>query len=66
MRKKQPWSSPWRRAVRCRRRVVRYREIPPPGTPLPAPDMSDMDRIHCVIRTDQLAEVFTRLADGHR
>jgi hypothetical protein len=33
---------------------------------LPAPDLSDIDRIHCVIRTDQLAEIFIRLADGRR
>ena len=52
MRKKRPWSSPWRRAVRYRRRVVRYREIPPPGTPLPMPDLSDMDRIHRMIAID--------------
>jgi hypothetical protein len=29
---------------------------------VPAPDLSDMDRIHRTIATDQLAEIFTRLA----
>jgi hypothetical protein len=35
---------------------------PPPGTPLPMPDLSDMDRVHRAIATNSLAETFTRLA----
>lgn len=38
--------------------------LDPPGTPLPAPDVSDMDRIHRMIATDRLADIFTRLAGG--
>lgn len=38
---------------------------PPPGTPPPAPDLSDMDHIHSVIKGDGLAAAFARLA-GHR
>jgi hypothetical protein len=38
--------------------------IHPPGTPLPALDLSDMDRIHRMIATDRLADIFTRLAGG--
>jgi NAD-dependent SIR2 family protein deacetylase len=36
--------------------------IHPPGTPLPAPDLSDMDHFHLMIATGRLADIFTRLA----
>jgi|ERR1017187_289620 hypothetical protein len=36
--------------------------IHPPGTPLPAPDLSDIDRIHGMLATDRLAEIFISLA----
>lgn len=39
-----------------------FQKEPPPGTPPPAPDLSDMDRIHHLIRSDHLADIFTRLA----
>jgi hypothetical protein len=45
---------------------VRYREIPPPGTPLPMLDLSDMDRVHRMIAIDQLADTFIRLAGGQK
>jgi hypothetical protein len=40
--------------------------LEPPGTPLPAPDLSDMDHIHRMIATDRLADIFTRLAGGQK
>jgi hypothetical protein len=43
-----------------------FQKKPPPGTPLPAPDLSDMDRIHHLIKSDHLADIFTRLAGGKR
>lgn len=36
--------------------------IHPPDSPLPAPDLSDMDRFHHMVATDQLVDIFTRLA----
>lgn len=35
---------------------------PAPGTPLPAPDLSDMDRVHHNIATGRLGAIFDRLA----
>ena len=35
---------------------------PPPGTPLPAPDLSDMDRFHEMAASGQLSELIYRLA----
>ena len=35
--------------------------IPPPGTPLPMPDVSDMDRIHSNITSGRLGDIFDRL-----
>lgn len=37
----------------------------PPGTPLPAPDLSDMDRIHHMIKGDHLANILARVAGKH-
>ena len=31
---------------------------------VPAPDVSDMDHIHRMVATDQLADIFTRIAGG--
>jgi hypothetical protein len=39
--------------------------IRPPGTPLPAADLSDMDGFHRAAATDQLAEIFFRLAGAN-
>lgn len=36
--------------------------IHPPGTPRPAPDISDMDRFHEMAASGQLAEIIYRLA----
>jgi hypothetical protein len=36
--------------------------IHPPGTPLPAPDLSDMDRFHEMAASGQLSELIYRLA----
>jgi hypothetical protein len=41
-----------------------FQKVAPPGTPLPAPDLSDMDRIHRLQKSDALADIFTRLAGG--
>lgn len=34
---------------------------PPPGTPLPAPDLSDMDRIHRLVASGTLADLLSRV-----
>lgn len=34
---------------------------PPPGTPAPVPDLSDMDQIHRMIAGDHLADIFARI-----
>lgn len=39
--------------------------IHPPGTPLPAPDLSDMDGFHRAAATGQLAEIIFRLAGAN-
>jgi hypothetical protein len=38
----------------------------PPGTPPPAPDLSDMDHIHKMIATGALADILTRIAGKKR
>lgn len=38
-----------------------FQKQPPPGTPLPMPDLSDMDKIHRSIRSDRLADIFVRM-----
>lgn len=35
--------------------------MPPPGTPLPMPDLSDMDRIHANIASGRLGKIFDKL-----
>lgn len=39
-----------------------FQKEPPPGTPPAAPDLSDMDKIHRLIRGDNLADIMTRIA----
>jgi hypothetical protein len=39
--------------------------IDPPGTPLPAPDLSDMDGFHRAAANGQLAEIIFRLAGAN-
>ena len=39
---------------------VKYPQ-PPPGTPLPMPDLSDMDRIHHNVATGRIGALFDRL-----
>ena len=43
-----------------------FQKEPPKGTPLPAPDLSDMDKIHRLIRGDNLADILVRLAGNHK
>lgn len=45
--------------------VPEFQKQPPPGTPLPMPDLSDMDRIHRMIAGGHLADILTRIA-GHK
>lgn len=48
------------------RLVESGRGAAPSGSPLPAPDLSDIDRIHRMIATNRLADIFTRLAGGQK
>lgn len=40
-----------------------FQKEPPPGTPPVAPDLSDMDRIHRLIKGDHLADILARIAE---
>lgn len=39
-----------------------FQKEPPRGTPLPVPDLSDMDRIHHLVHGDNLADILVRIA----
>jgi hypothetical protein len=43
-------------------KVPEFQKQPPTGTPLPMPDLSDMDRIHHLVAGDHLADLLTRVA----
>lgn len=43
-----------------------FQNEPPPGTPNPKLDLSDMDRIHHMVAGDNLADIMVRLASGHK
>lgn len=43
-----------------------FQKEAPPGTPLPAPDLSDMDKIHRMVKGDHLADIMVRLAGGKK
>jgi len=39
---------------------------PPPGTPLPAPDLSDMDHVHRLIASGTLADALARIVGSQK
>jgi hypothetical protein len=39
-----------------------FQKEPPPGTPVAAPDLSDLDRIHHLVAGDHLADILARIA----
>lgn len=42
-----------------------FQKEPPPGTPLPMPDLSDMDHIHRLVASNKLADIFERMGKTH-
>jgi hypothetical protein len=48
--------------VMKRRKAIEI--LTPTGTPLPEPDLSDMDRVHANVASGRLAEIFYRIGTG--
>lgn len=42
----------------------KFQKVAPPGTPLPMPDLSDMDKIHRLAVSGRLEDVLYKLAGG--
>ena len=39
-----------------------FQQQPPPGTPLPHPQLADMDKIHRVVASGKLTDMLARIA----